>query len=99
MAKLTRRASKWLKIQSPAVTNQLIELAAGDHWLALRIAQNLDLPHPDRSTIPAGRRVKVSDDELIQLRDRGLSQGAIGDAVGLSRQQVCNRLKKIKENE
>lgn len=97
MAKLTRRASRWLTTQSPNVTNQLIELAASDHWLALRIAMKLDIPHPDRSIAPAGRRVKVSDDRLIELHEKGLKYAAIGEQVGLTAAQVGNRIRKIKE--
>lgn len=97
MAKLTRRAANWLTTQSPDVTNQLIELAASDHWLALRIAMKLNIPHPDRSDTPAGRRVKVSDDRLIELRSQGLDYRAIGEQVELTAAQVGNRIRKIKE--
>jgi hypothetical protein len=74
----------------------LLEIAAGDDRLARDINRRI------QTQPPIERREKpctVSDDELIRLRDRGLSQGAIGLAVGLSRQQVNSRLKKIKEIE
>lgn len=98
MANLTRRASKWLATQDSGVINQLIELAASDHWLALRIAMKLDIPHPDRSLAPAGRRAKVSDDRLMELHGQGLKYAAIGQLVGLTAAQVGNRIRKIKEN-
>jgi hypothetical protein len=71
----------------------LLEIAAGDDRLARDITRRLRIYMPIERR---GKACRVSDDALIQLRDQGLSQGAIGEAAGLSRQQVNSRLKKIK---
>jgi hypothetical protein len=74
----------------------LLEIAAGDDRLSRDINRRLQKQPPIERR---GKTCRVSDDDLIRLRDQGLSQGAIGLAAGLSRQQVNSRLKKIKENE
>lgn len=74
----------------------LIELAAANDWLSLRITAALErMEPPDRGK--AGRKVKVSDDRLRELLAQGLSPMAIGLAVGLGQAQTVRRLKKLGE--
>jgi hypothetical protein len=74
----------------------LIELAARGDTLAITIDDALQAMPPIERSI-AGRRVTVDDDRILELRRQGLSQAAIGEAVGLSRTQVGNRLRKLKD--
>ena len=99
---LSDRADRWLKSQiTPTATiEQLIELAANpSSYLSLRIAQALDLTHPDRVAKSLGAPVTVADEALICLRNDGLTDAAIGRVVGLSRAQVGKRLKRIKKED
>ena len=99
---LSDRADRWLRSQiTPTATiEQLIELAANpSSYLSLRIAQALNLPHPDRVSNPLGAPVKVSDEALICLSADGLIDAEIARRVGLSRGQVGKRLKKIKKED
>ena len=89
---LSDRARRWLHAHPPAVMNQLIELAAADDWLAARIISKLNLGTKPKT----GRRVKVTDDRLIELRGDGLTYAAIASAVGMSVTQVGTRIRKIK---
>lgn len=92
--KLSDRASKWLASQPPDTVNKLIELAAGDSWLSKKIAIGLT-PKPLKKR---GPKDVVTDNELMELRDTGLTYLAIAKKVGLSKTQVGTRIRKIKEN-
>ena len=97
---LTAAAQKWLKAHPPNTIDRLIELAAGDTWLALRIAKALKLDHPDRVPKKRGKRSVVTDDQWMALRAEGMTYAAIGEEVGLDRRWVSERIKKInKEND
>ena len=100
---LSDRANRWLQSQvNPTITiEQLIELAADPKsYVSLKIAQALNLEHPDRVSLgSAGAPVTVADEVLICLRDDGLNDAEIARRVGLSRGQVGKRLKKIKREE
>ena len=98
---LSDRAKRWLKSQldSTATIEQLIELAADPKsYVSLKIAQSLNLEHPDRVSLgSAGAPVKVADEALICLRSDGLTYAEIARQIGLSPTQVGNRLRKIKK--
>ena len=100
---LSDRANRWLQSQvNPTRTiEQLIELAADTKsYVSLKIAQSLDLEHPDRVSLGhAGAPVTVSDEALICLRDDGLNDAEIARRVGLSRGQVGKRLRKIERED
>ena len=100
---LSDRANRWLKSQSNAAITieQLIELAADPKsYVSLKIAQALNLAHPDRVSLGrAGAPVTVADEALICLRDDGLNDAEIARQVGLSRGQVGKRLRKIKRED
>jgi hypothetical protein len=97
IAELSPKAQTWyeaLEDKSGTVAG-LIELAAADDWLSLRIVAALErMEPPDRGK--AGRKVKVSDDRLRELVAKGLSPMAIGLEVGLGQAQTVRRLKKLK---
>jgi len=100
---LSDRAERWLRSQVNATVTieQLIELAADPKsYVSLKIAQSLNLAHPDRVSLGnAGAPVTVSDEALICLRDDGLIDAEIARRVGLSRGQVGKRLKKIERED
>ena len=104
---LSDRANRWLKSQvNPTSTieqliEQLIELAADPKsYVSLKIAQSLDLEHPDRVSLGnAGAPVTVADEALICLRDDNLTYARIAELVGLSPTQVGKRLRKIKRED
>ena len=100
---LSDRANRWLKSQDNPTftTEQLIELAADPKsYVSLKIAQALNLEHPDRVSLGhAGAPVTVADEALICLRNDGLTDAAIGRVVGLSRAQVGKRLKRIRRED
>ena len=100
---LSDRANRWLKSQvNPTITiEQLIELAADPKlYVSLKIAQALNLEHPDRVSLGnAGAPVTVADEVLICLRDDGLNDAEIARRVGLSRGQVGKRLKRIRKED
>ena len=103
MVTLSDRANRWLKSQvnATATIEQLIELAADPKsYVSLKIAQSLNLEHPDRVSLgSAGAPVTVADEVLICLRDDGLNDAEIARRVGLGRGQVGKRLKKIKKED
>lgn len=94
---LTPAAQKWLKAHPSNTIDRLIELAAGDTWLALRIAKALNLDHPDRRHKKRGKRSVVTDDQLMALRAQGMTYAAIGKEIGLDRRWVSERINKIKK--
>ena len=100
---LSDRANRWLRLQlNPTATiEQLIELAADPKsYVSLKIAQALDLEHPDRVSLgSAGAPVTVADEALICLRDDGLTYARIAELVGLSPTQVGKRLRKIRRED
>lgn len=97
---LSPRAQQWLSTQPLGIVNQLIELASGNSFVSVRIAQALAIPHPKIAKKARGAPVTVNGDQLLELRAQGLTYGAIGELVGLGSAQVGNRLRKInKENQ
>jgi hypothetical protein len=96
IAALSPQAQAWyesLEDKSGTLAG-LIELAAADDWLSLRIVAALErMEPPDRGR--AGRKVKVTDDRLRELAAQGLSPMAIGLEVGLGQAQTVRRLKKL----
>ena len=100
---LSDRANRWLRSQvNPTITiEQLIELAADPKsYVSLKIAQALNLEHPDRVSLGnAGAPVTVADEVLICLRDDGLNDAEIARRVGLGRGQVGKRLKRIRKED
>ena len=99
MVKLSDRASRWLASQKFGIIDRLIELAAGDSFVSVRIAQALAVPHPKIIKKNLGAPIAVDDDRLIELRSQGLTYKAIGELVGLGAAQVGNRIRKNKEGE
>ena len=100
---LSDRAERWLRSQVNATITieQLIELAADPKsYVSLKIAQALNLEHPDRVSLgSAGAPVTVADEVLICLRDDGLNDAEIARRVCLGRGQVGKRLKRIRKED
>lgn len=97
MVELSPIAQQWLSTQPLGIVNQLIELAAGDSFVSVRIAKALAIPHPKIVKKIRGAPVSVTDSRLLELRSEGLTYAAIGELTGLGAAQVGNRLRKLKK--
>lgn len=97
IAELTPEALAWyqsLEDKSGTLAG-LIEIAASETWLGVRVAAALERMEPvDRGR--AGRKPTVSDDRLRELVSQGFSPAEIAIEVNLCEKQVKNRLKRLK---